>query len=182
MAKNIDTETIISDDNGAVGSFNIHQYSTNLNDQVTAIKSKIKECEAKLRTLKNKEKIINSMIDRTGIKIEQYIENENHKMAGINQRYVLDYFETLGVVQETLMKYEDLVYKYTKMLLDIENHKIGAYTKIKAADKKVDAADNNYLEMQDAIDKIMNIGKDGSSRTNKDMLELAKNELKLEGY
>ncbi len=177
--------TVIKETLTKEGTFDILHYSENIQTQLDFISGKIQSCENKISSLKAKETIINNMINRTGIKIESAIDEDNQKIATMNQKYVLDYFETLSMVQEMLMKYEDLIYKYIKMRLDIENNKINAYVKLKAANKEVKKEDGEYDDMMKAMHDMFNKPKGGAGGTvgeNKDMIDHVKNQLKLEGY
>ncbi len=182
MGKEITLKETLNKD----GTFDILHYSDNIQTQNDFIQTKIQASERKLTSLKSKETIINNMITRTGLKIEKAIEEDNQKIATINQKYVLDYFETLAMVQEMIMKYEDLIYRYVKMKLDIENNKINAYVKLKAANKAEKGSDGDYNEMVEAFQEMVKNqgsgGVNGTNGTNTDMLEHVKNELKLEGY
>jgi len=164
------------------GEFSLVNYSRNLNDQIKYINMKIKDYELKLTALKNKELIIDDMINRSNEQVQYYIQAKNMKVAGIHQGYILTQFETLGQVQEMLIKYEEMINKSVKMLIDLENHKINSFVKIAASKKQEKSTDDDYGKLMNAMQKL--VTKDNKEHNNLEnpMLETVREQLKLEGY
>jgi len=160
------------------GTFDLVHYSDNINEQIVYIKSKIASAEKKITALNSKEAIISNIINRMSQEINTYIEKENKKVVDIVQGKILKFYETLGFINDTIIKYEDTIQKYIKMMIDIENHKVGAFTKIKAATKNANNDDSNYTELMEAITKLTS----NNVEANTEMLEHVKNELKMEGF
>lgn len=178
-------ETISLEDN--VEKFNILNYQLNMNKQANYIQTKIEGAEIKITSLKTKEKIIDDMIRRSNILVEKYNNESNLKLAGINSSHILVQFETLSQVQEMLIKYEDMIQRYVKMIVDIENHKINAFTKINAVKKEEDKNETGYNKLMVAMhDMLQNKESDSISSpggpSHPALLDNVKEQLKLEGY
>jgi len=159
------------------GKFNIHHYSENINEQIIYINDKITHLEKKLTTLKNKEDIINIMISRTDKQIGKYFDEKNFKMIGVQQGHLTTQFETLSLIQDIVIKYENMIQTYIKMRIDIENHKINAYVKIKNADKSLEKDDTGYNKIMDTVHNLLD-----SNSDNIDMTKNIEEKLKLKGY
>lgn len=186
MEKNIKIryETISVD--GEDEKFSLVNYGYNLNKQLNYIQLKISESECKITALKTKENIIDNMIERTNRLVEKYTEDKNFKLAGLNSSHILTQFETLSQVQEMLIKYEDMIQKYIKMSVDIENHKINAFAKLNAVKKDDNKNEDNYTKLMSSMQDLM---KDNSPQiegpggpTNEALLDSVRDSLKLEGY
>lgn len=159
------------------GTFDLLHYGDNLNVQLNYISSKINECEKKLTSLKGKEEIINNMILKTNNQIERYSDENNWKLVGINNSQILIQFETLSMVQEMLCKYEDMIQRYIKMSIDIENHKINAYVKIVGTRKEEKTTEEGFESIMSAMHKLTTQPQDNDA-----MQAHVKKQLKLEGY
>lgn len=179
MTKNMETIEGTSED----VKFNIVNYGNNLNTQVLYIKNKIKEAEIKITALKTKEAIIDSMIKRSSDQVDKYVLESNFKLVGINSSHILTQFETLAQVQEMLIKYEDMIQKYIKMSIDIENHKINAFVKLNASKKELDKNEEGYDKIMNEMHNLLqeHNNSDGPGE-NIGMLDAVKDQLKIEGY
>jgi hypothetical protein len=164
--------------------FDLINYGNNLNKQLNYISVKIKEAEIKITALKTKEKIIDDMIDRSNRLVQQYNEDKNFKLAGINSSHILTQFETLSQVQEMLIKYEDMIQKYIKMSIDIENHKINAYVKISNTKKEEIKNEEGYEKLMGAMHELVtnNNKRSEDGQSNTALLDTVKDQLQLEGY
>jgi hypothetical protein len=160
--------------------FDILNYSSSLNEQINYIKDKIKAAEIKITALLSKESIINKMIERTNSLVEKYHEENNLKLAGINSSYILTQFETFAQVQEMLIKYEDMIQKYIKMSIDVENHKLNAYVKLNNS-KEAQSNEEGYEKLMGKIHEMMTDTPE-QAQSNSVLLESVKEQLKLEGY
>lgn len=170
------TKESIKDTLKIEGKFDIMHYASNVNDIIMSINDKIANFEIKLTSLKVKEEMISNIINTTNSSVDKFLKEHNYAKAQGLQNALITQFETYSMMQDMILKYEHNIQVYLKMKLDIENHKISAYTKIKAADKNVEKDDNNYKEMQNKIEQILSSG--DSSGFKKHVL----NELSLEGY
>ena len=160
------------------GKFDIMHYASNVNDIIMPINDKISNFEIKLTSLKVKEEMISNIINHTNSSADKFLKEHNYAKAQGLQNALITQFETYSMMQDMILKYEHNIQTYLKMKLDIENHKISAYTKIKAADKNVEKDDNSYKDLQKTIEKIMN-GDDNQRNSFKNNVL---NELSLEGY
>jgi len=174
--KVVEYETITSD-----SEFNIINYGFNLNKQLNYIADKITEAEIKITKLKTKEKIIDDMINRSNDAVERYNNEKNYKLAGINSSHILTQFETLAQVQEMLIKYEDMIQKYIKMTIDIENHKINAHVKLTNAKKEDSKNEDSYEKLMGQMHELVN-NQNHPSAGPGPMMDSVKEQLKLEGY
>ena len=186
MSSNIkDTLKSFSDVSTVDGTFDITQYSNNLNEIKEGIETKIRSADIRLTALNIKEDVTNKMMMRTSNYINEYEKSANFKLRSQYETIYIKQTEALSLICEMMMKYEDLIFKYRKMLIDIENHKVQSYTKIKAAEKTIktdeDSFDENYQGTLKEINKLL---QDNSSEDNKGnpLLQDIQNELKLEGY
>lgn len=161
--------------------FDLINYSSSMNEQITYIKGKISQAEIKITALKSKENIIDKMINRTNDQVEKYHKADNLKLAGINQSYILTQFETLAQVQEMLIKYEDMIQKYLKMNIDIENHKLNAFIKLNSSKKEAQANEEGYEKLMGKIHEMM-ADTPQQQQSNSALLDTVKNQLKIEGY
>jgi len=179
-------ETILSDGKTNNYNFDLVNYGNNLNNQKIYISGKITSCEIKLTSLKSKEAIIDKMISSSSNQLDKANEEQNYKIAGVISRNLTGQFETLSAIQEMLIKYEDMIQKYVKMNIDIENHKINAFTKLESS-KKTDLKEgNDYGKLMAAVHKMID-NQDGSihsdqTGTNVPMMDEVRQQLKLEGY
>lgn len=171
---------IVQKDN--TNSFDLVNYGNNLNKQLNYIFSKIEDSEIKITSLKSKEKIIDDMIDRSNRLVEKYSAENNHKLVGINSSHILTQFETLSQVQEMLIKYEDMIQKYIKMSIDIENHKINAFVKLNMSKKDADKNEDGYEKLMNSMHKMFSQDTESNGPSNPAMLESVRKQLKLEGY
>jgi len=160
------------------GTFDLLHYSDNVNEQSLYIKNKIKVHENKINNLKLKETIMSNIIKRLSDNIDKALYENNFKLVEINQHKLPKFFESLSIIQDMTIKYEDMIQKYIKMILDIENNKVSVYAKIKTADKSIEKNDNDYKDLMEAIHRIEN---DAPEESNP-MMEHVRKELKLEGY
>ena len=156
---------------------NFDIYDENIEVQKKSINNKINSLEQKLISLQNKESIINSLI----LKINQELENTDPKhFKAISQiRNVLNrQFETLSLITDMIIKVEDMVQKYRKMLIEIENKKIDNFIKL----NKETASEENDLSilMTTLNDNFKNIG--NTSNNQNPLIEDAMLELKDSGY
>ena len=160
-------------------TFNIVNYGNNLNKQHEYIEQKISKAEIKITSLKSKESIIDNMITRGNNQVEKYHSENNFKLAGIHSSHILTQFETLAQVQEMLIKYEDMIQKYIKMNIDIENHKINAFVKLNSSKKAESKNEEGYDKLMGAVHELMMGNQQDATNV---MTDTVRRQLKLEGY
>lgn len=105
-------------------------------------KEKIESMERTVRNFKARDVMMNSIIDRTYNELESFAPNEYTK-RGQKQNTLMKQLETLGLVHDTIMKYEDTIYKYHKILVDLENHRVTNFAKLESLKKEEIATKDN---------------------------------------
>ncbi len=147
-------------------------YKDNIEEQKNEINKKINSLEQKLISLQNKESIINSLI----LKINTELENTDPKhFKAISQiRTTLNkQFETLSLIMDMIIKVEDMIQKYRKMLIDIENKQIDNFIKL---NKEIQMEENDLASLLTVLNQNI------SSNQQNPIIEEALIELKNEGY
>jgi hypothetical protein len=156
-------------------NFNLQEYNGSIENLLSDINSKLKDYDIKLNSLKNKENIINTMINRTNLQLEKYYEEKNYKLMGVYNGYILTQMEALGQMQEMIIKFEDQIFKYRKMISDLHNNKLNAHLKINVA-KEDD--NNSYSDLNETFKQLAS----KFSEEEGGLGAYAKKQLKLEGY
>jgi chromosome segregation ATPase len=112
-------------------------YTSELSNQKEQIENKIQNLESKLLSLNNKESILNTIISKIYLELEN--TDPKHFKAIAQLRTTLNkQLETLSIVMDMIVKIEDMIQKYRKMLIDIENQKIGNYIKLQKEEQDVE--------------------------------------------
>lgn len=173
MAK-INTEIDLNDVNQI--SFDYTGLTKNLNSITLEIKTKITNADIKLTSLKNKEDILNKMITTTNMQMEN-TPKENFKLIGIYQKTIIEQLESLNLLQESIIKFEDLIQRYLKMKMDIENNKLNAYSKIKSLNKADQETESDYNGLMKNLHSLLS-----NPQGVLDMKEEAKEQLRISGY
>ena len=81
-----------------------------------------------------------------------------------------------------LIKYEDMIQRYIKMSIDIENHKINAYVKLNSAKKEDKMNDEGYEKLMSGMHALVQNNQQDSKQDSPQMLDAVRDQLKLEGY
>lgn len=157
-------------------NFDYKSMTTNFDTVLKDIDVRIKNAETKLTSLAAKEDILNKMIHTTNSKMET-TEASNYKLIGTYQNILMKQLESLNMWQESVMRYEDLIQRYIKMRLDIENNKLASFIKIKSLYKANDTVDEGF----DALLKNMhNLSTNPSAVF--DLQAEAAQQLRIQGY
>ena len=150
------------------------EYKIELLNQKEKIEEKIKSLENKLVILNNKESIINDIINKVNLELQN--TNPTHFKAVSQLRTTLNrQLETLSLVMDMIVKLEDMIQKYRKMLIDMENQKINNYIKLQ---KETQEVENDVSKILLQINNQFNEMK----KLNPAMLEEVNGELKELGY
>lgn len=157
-------------------TFDYKAMGNNFNAMIKDIEEKLTQSKNKLRSLLDKEDILNKMINTTNIQMET-TPKDNYKLVGTYQSILLKQFESLQMWQEAVMKYEDLIQRYMKMRIDIENHKLTNFTKIKNLHKAGEEAEEGFDNLLKNMHKLTS-----SPSSVIDLQTEAQNQLRLEGY
>jgi hypothetical protein len=131
-------------------------------------------------TFKTKEKLLNDMVIRTE-NLLKTTNKDNFKAISVLQSNILKQIEIIGVLYETIIKYEDLVFKYQKMLIDVENHRINGFAKIKATMKDNDKAESESNTLMGEIHDMLT-NKSSTDNTDFSIHDKVDMELKIDGY
>ena len=128
---------------------NLDLYNENINNEKQSIVKKIENLEQKLISLQNKESIINNLITKINFELEN--TDPKHFKAISQIRTTLNkQFETLSLIVEMIMKIEDMILKYRKMLIDIENNKINNFIKMQ---KELHSEEDNLGDVFALLDQ-----------------------------
>jgi len=143
------------------------------------IQEKIDSLEKKLQKHTLKEGMLDKIINTTYIELENLKENEFTK-RGQKQSVLIKQLEALSILHDTILKYEDMIQKYHKILIDLENNKLNSFIKIESLKKEEDKADENLSEVLMALQK--QIKTSSTSNESNSLLEEIEQELKENNY
>ena len=141
--KNLDKNEII----------NYQEYSNDIEKQKEELNSKINILENKLIDLEIKENMINNIITRTNATLEN-IDPGNFKWIGQTQSNLMKQIESLGMVKDIIIKYEDLIMKYRKMIIDIDEKKMVNRLKIASLQKEEEEKETALTEVLSEVQEI----------------------------
>ena len=168
----------ISKETLSTGNFDVMHYSDNLNKQIEFINNKISEAEVKITALKSKESIISGIIDRTNSSVGKFLDEHNFAKAQGLQNALITQFETYSLMQDMILKYEAGIRAYVKMCVDIENHKVNSFAKLKASQKNDGKDEGQYHSLMTKINELLAGDQKGPAA----LKNQVKKELELEGY
>lgn len=157
-------------------TFDYSTMSKNLKNVADDINARLKETDIKLTSLKGKEDILNKIITSTNMLLER-TDPSNFKLVGVYQNQIMVQLESFGLLQEAIMKYEDLAQRYIKMQIDIENNKLNSFAKIKALYKTNDTADEGYDKLLKNMHELVH-----NPNQVLDLQAEALNQLNIAGY
>jgi len=143
-------------------------YSEEVQEDIEAIQNKLNSLQSKLVSLEIKEQIINNIITRTNATLES-IDPKNFKWIGQTQSNLMKQIESLGLVKDIVIKYEDMILKYRKMLNDIKERKINNRLKLANLFKESEEKETNVAMVLEEVQGLLasqNIGSNGTSTIN----------------
>lgn len=167
--------------------FKSKDYSNNINQIRDDIRKKISGTNNRLAILGTQLQFIEKQITSKQHNIER-IPDDNHTARRKLENSVLYNLDLSSRVHENIIKYENLIKDYNKYLIDIENNKLNAYTKIAGLNKDEKGTDKDYQKlMKDIHDQMNNQTIDGSgsadiSSSSNPIAMAAMNELQVGGY
>jgi len=153
-----------------------HQIS--MNKQTRSIKDKIGLLEKKIQKHELKEGMLDRIINQTYTELENLKENEFTR-RGQKQTILIKQLEALSVLHDTIIKYEDMVQKYHKINIDIENNKLNSFIKVETLKKEEIQADESINSILIQIQEQL---KAGSSTMTSPLLDEIQQELNDSGY
>jgi len=135
----------------------LENYENNISIQKTEIEKKIRNMEQKLISLNNKESIINTLISKINMELEN-VDPKHFKAISQIRTTLNKQFETLSLIIEMIIKIEDSIQKYRKMLIDIENQKINNFIKLTSEQEEVADDINKVLfQINNQFNEIKNL-------------------------
>jgi len=163
--------------------FATKEYATNLDETKKFIKNKTKNINNKLTVLNTQSEFVERVINKKQIYLETIPENNYTAIGKINNSIVFQ-MDINSKIHDNILKYENLLQGYIKYLMDIENNKLTAYTKIEALKNDETLNNKEYISLMknvhDMVNEINTVDpKDGK---NIGIAESAIQELKLGGY
>jgi len=144
------------------------------------IELKIIAMNKKIERFHNKESILDKMISMTNQEIESLSPNEFTR-RGQKQAVLLKQLEALSVLNDTILKYEDSIQKYNKMIIDIENNKLKNFISINAISKEEKTDEMDLKKLLVEVQELMKASSENPS-TNQGMLSEIEAELIENNY
>ncbi len=143
--------------------------------------TKIENLERKLAKHELKEGMLDRIINETYTEMDNLKENEFTR-RGQKQSILIKQMEALSILQATLLSYEDMIFKYQKIMIDIENNKLNSFLKIENLKKEEKVSDDNIAELMMAIQEQLKIGSTGSTIGINPLIDEIQQELKDSNY
>jgi hypothetical protein len=155
------------------------KYNFEMDTRKNELKNKIEHLEKKLSKQELKEGMLDMIIGQTYTELENLKENEFAK-RGQKQSILIKQLEALSVLHDTILKYEDMIQKYHKILMDIENNKLNSYLKIENLKKEEKQTDEGLGDILQELQQMLK-GETGSITSNS-LLDEIQQELNEENY
>ena len=134
-----------------------NEYSREMNFKKREIKEKIDSLEKKLKKHEIKEGMLDRIIAQTYTELENLGDKEFTK-RGQKQTVLIKQLEALSILQDTVMKYEDMIQKYHKIMMDIENNKLNSVIKINNLKKEEEKTDEGLTDVLQELQQMLKGG------------------------
>lgn len=121
------------------------------------IELKITTLTAKIDTLTLNEGRIKRMINENSTEIEN-LSGAEFTRRGQKQSILLKQLEALSLINDTMLKYEDTIYKYQKILVDLQNNKFNNLLRIETLKREESTQDDSVMGVLMDLQKKMNPG------------------------
>jgi hypothetical protein len=141
------------------------KYNHEMNERKNDLKKKIDHLEKKLGKHELKEGMLDMIISQTYSELENLKENEFAK-RGQKQSVLIKQLEALSILHDTILKYEDMIQKYHKILMDIENNKLNSFLKIENLKKEEERADEGLGDVLQELQQMLKSGASGNLTSN----------------
>jgi hypothetical protein len=155
------------------------KYSQEMDDRKRELKKKIEHLEKKLGKHELKEGMLDMIIGQTYTELENLKENEFSK-RGQKQSVLIKQLEALSILHDTILKYEDMIQKYHKILMDIENNKLNSFIKIENLKKEEEKTDDDLSGVLQELQQILKTG--GTPINGNPLIDEITQELENSGY
>jgi uncharacterized protein YqgV (UPF0045/DUF77 family) len=126
------------------------------------IHDKIKSLEAKLQKHTLKEGMLDNIIAGTYRELEEVKPNEFTR-RGQKQTILIKQLEALGLLHDTLMKYEDMIQKYHKILIDIENNKVNTFVRLESLKQEEKLTEESLSNLMGMVQEQLKNGAPGEN-------------------
>jgi hypothetical protein len=154
-------------------------HRNSLEDRRLEIIKKIENLENKLQKHIFKEGMLDKIINGTYAELENLKEHEFTK-RGQKQSILIKQLEALSILHDTILKYEDMIQKYHKILIDLENNKFNSYLKVEGLKKEEEKTDQDLSELLMILQEQMKSNSSNSSIN--PLVDDIKKELLENGY
>ena len=128
------------------------------------LRAKIQQMTVAIRKFEAKDVMMNSIIERTYEELQSFAPNEFTR-RGQKQTTLMKQLETQSLVHDTIMKYEDTIYKYQKLLMDIENNRISNFARLESLKKEDNRNEDNLATLLKDIQDLFGSGIDLTQST-----------------
>jgi len=154
-------------------------YNREMDIRKKEISDKIKHLEKKLGKHELKEGMLDLIIGQTYTELNNLKENEFSK-RGQKQTVLIKQMEALSIIHDTILKYEDMIQKYHKIMMDIENNKLNSFLKIEGLKKEENTTDENLGAVLQELQEMLKTG--GTGVTGNTLLTEIQQELADQNY
>ncbi len=137
------------------------EHNIELSIRKKELHTKVSSLEKKLNKHELKEGMLDRIINETYTEMDNLSENEFTR-RGQKQSILIKQMEALSILQATLLSYEDMIYKYQRILIDIENNKLNSFLKIENLKKEEKINDDSIAEVLVAIQEQLKNGSTGN--------------------
>ena len=175
--------------NGSSGSIDMiedlqkvrKEHNVELTIRKRELLAKVADLEKKLSKNERREGMLDRIITETYVELDNLKENEFTR-RGQKQSILIKQLEALSILQSTLLSYEDMIFKYQKILLDLENNKLNSFLKIENLKKEEKDNDDNIAEIMQAIQEQLTMGSTGATAGVSPLIDEIKQELADNNY
>ena len=133
-----------------------------MDTRLKEVSQKIESLETKIKKHALKEGMLDKIISQTYYELENLGEKEFTR-RGQKQTVLIKQLEALSLIHDTILKYEDMVQKYHKILIDLENNKLNSFLKVESLKKEETQADDSLSEVLLALQEQLKFGGSGIS-------------------
>ncbi len=155
-----------------------NDHSIEISRRRREIQTKIGDLEKKLKKHELKEGMLDKIISITYNELENLGANEFTR-RGQKQTALIKQLEALSILHDTIIKYEDMIQKYHKILIDIENNKLNSFLKVESLKKEERTSDDNISSVLLALQEQL---KSGSSMATNPLIDEIQQELENGNY
>ncbi len=157
------------------------EHNVELSIRKRELLTKVQSLEKKLKKHELKEGMLDRIINETYTEMDNLGANEFTR-RGQKQSILIKQMEALGILQATLLSYEDMIFKYQKILIDVENNKLNSFLKIENLKKEEKINDDSIADLLVVIQEQLKGGSTSSAIGVNPLLDEIQQELKDANY